>query len=107
MKFVQIGMDAEKNKEKAQKLIKQALEDSQNIFKPKVFRHSALKNFLKQTLTEINPDFSYSASSVDYFCELFLTFILDKSCFEYWKIKNNKQDFEGWPDALKMDYFLE
>jgi hypothetical protein len=45
--------------------------------------------------------------TVDYFNEIFLNYIFQKSCFEFWKIKNNKQDFEGWPDSLKLDHFLE
>lgn len=38
---------------------------------------------------------------------IFVKYLFDKTCFDYWSIKNNQQDYEGIPDALKMDLFME
>ena len=54
-------------------------------------------------MVEIDPQLSIAKNSVDYYCQLFQKFILEKDCFEFWKIKNDKVEYEGWPDALKMD----
>jgi hypothetical protein len=55
----------------------------------------------------MNPDLSLSGKSVDYFSETFIRFIFEKCSFDFWKVKNNYQDYDGWPEALKMDHFLE
>ena len=77
------------------------------VFKPRIFRHTSLKNFLTKTLAEMNPELSFSSKSIDYFAETFLRFIFDKAVFDYWRIKNNYQDYLGWPEPLKMDHFME
>jgi hypothetical protein len=33
--------------------------------------------------------------------------MLEKNCFEFWKIRNDKIEFEGWPESVKMDHFME
>lgn len=76
-------------------------------YNPKIFRHTALRNFLSKSLAELNPDLSLQGTTVDYYSEIFLKYLFDRTCFAYWKVKNNKIDFEGWPEALKMDHFLE
>ena len=55
----------------------------------------------------MNPEMSLSAKTIDYFAEVFVRYIFDKTCFDYWRVKNNQVDFQGWPEALKMDHFLE
>lgn len=66
-----------------------------------------MRNFLSKTLAEMNPDLSISAKTVEYFSQLFSQFIMDKAVFDYWQVKNNRVDFAGWPEAVKMDYFME
>ena len=68
---------------------------------------TALKNFLMKSMAEINPTLSMQGTSVHNFAEVFLRFLFERACFAYWKIKNNQEQFEGWPESLKMDYFLE
>lgn len=74
---------------------------------PRIFRHSALKNFLSHTITSLNPDLSLGSNTIDYYSEVFSRYIFDSACYEFWKIKNNHSDFKGWPEPLKMDHFVE
>ena len=83
------------------------MDTAEQVFKPRIFRHTALKNFLQKTLAELNPDLSVAGKSIDYYSETFVRFIFEKTVFDYWHVKNNHSDFRGWPDALKMDHFLE
>ena len=55
----------------------------------------------------MNPELSISAKTVDYFSQVFIQFILEKTTFNYWQLKNNLQDFRGWPEAIKLDHFME
>ena len=87
--------------------MQEALTQVEQVVKPRIFRHTALKNFLQKTLAEMNPDLSVAGKSIDYFAETFVRYIFEKTVFDYWQVKNNHQDFEGWPEALKMDHFLE
>lgn len=41
------------------------------------------------------------------FQNIFTKFILEKAAFEFWKVRNDHVEFEGWPEALKMDHFME
>ena len=63
------------------------LELSQN---PMLFRRSILKNFLSEILLEIDPQISITRNTQDYFVQIFTKFILEKDCFEYWKVKNDR-----------------
>jgi len=87
--------------------MQEALTQLEQVVKPRIFRHSALKNFLQKTMAEMNPDLSVAAKSIDYYAEMFVRYIFEKTVFDYWQVKNNRQDFEGWPEALKMVQFLE
>ena len=87
--------------------MREAMDTADQVFKPRIFRHTALKNFLQKTLAELNPDMSLAGKSIDYYSEIFVRFIFEKTVFDYWHVKNNHSDFRGWPDALKMDHFLE
>ncbi len=78
------------------------------IFRPRIFRHTALKNFLQKTLAELNPDLSIAAKSIDYYAETFVRYIFEKTVFDYWRVKNDcSGEFSGWPEPLKMDHFME
>ncbi len=77
------------------------------LYKPRIFRHTSLKNFLTKTLAEMNPELSFSSKAIEYFAEIFIRYIFDKAVFDYWSIKNNHLDFYGWPEAVKMDHFIE
>jgi hypothetical protein len=33
--------------------------------------------------------------------------IFEKAIYTYWRVKNNRVDYEGWPESLKKDVFLE
>lgn len=88
-------------------LMEAAIQDLEMTYQPRIFRHTALKNFLSTSLAQLNPDLSLAHTTVDYYSEIFLKYIFDRACFSFWKVKNDKVDFEGWPEALKMDHFLE
>lgn len=83
------------------------MQNLEMVFKPKIFRPTSLKNFLTKMLAEMNPDLSIQGNTLEYYSEIFVRYILDRAVFAYWKVKNNRVDFEGWPDALKLDHFLE
>jgi hypothetical protein len=87
--------------------LKGALYSVENVFKPRIFRHTSLRNFLSKTLAELNPDLSLSAKTIDYYSELFVRYLFEKTCFDNWHITRNQVDYVGWPDALKMDHFME
>ena len=87
--------------------MQEGVEELEMRVKPRVFRHTALKNFLTRTLAEMNPDLSIQGTTLEYYSEIFIRYIMEKAIFNFWKIKNNKVDFAGWPDALKLDHFLE
>jgi hypothetical protein len=47
----------------------------QNIeqqFRPKIFRYTAVRNFLTKLFAHTKPDFSISAKSIDYYQFLFV-----------------------------------
>ena len=50
---------------------------------------------------------SIAIRSNHYFTNVFANFVMEKVCFEYWKIKNDTVEYAGWPEALKMDQFVE
>ena len=83
------------------------MKNIQNDINPRIFRHNALKNFLIQTMAQQNHTLSLGSNTIDYYNEIFTKYIFDSTCFEFWKIKNNHEDFEGWPESLKMDHFME
>ena len=56
---------------------------------------------------ETSPQISVAKNTQDYFAQIFVKFLLEKNCFEYWKIKNDQVEFQGWPDAIKMDHWME
>lgn len=58
-------------------------------------------------ILEENPNMGIANKSNEYFSMAFSRFILDKVCFEYWKIKNDHETYEGMPDAIKLDMFIE
>jgi hypothetical protein len=74
-------------------MIEQAMDEIEMLYRPKLFRHTALKNFLARSLAELNPDLSLQANTIDYYSEIFLKYIFDKASFSYWKTKNNRIDF--------------
>ena len=39
-------------------MMQQAIYSTEQIYKPRIFRHTALKNFLAKSLAELNPDLS-------------------------------------------------
>ncbi|CDW79121.1 UNKNOWN [Stylonychia lemnae] len=88
-------------------MIENSIKNLESVYKPKIFRHTALKNFLAKALAEMNPDLSLQGTTIEYFSELFVRYIFEKASFEYWKVKNNQVDYQGWPDPLKMDVMFE
>ena len=55
----------------------------------------------------MNPELSLSSKTIEYFSEVFIRFIFEKCVFDYWSIRNNKQDYVDWTENLKMDNFIE
>ena len=53
-----------------------------------------------------NPKTSMTTNALDYFSLIFHKCILEKDSFEFWDVKNSDK-YEHWPDAVKMDHFLE
>ena len=58
-------------------------------------------------LAEQNPHLSMAGNTYDFYCEFFHQFVMPKVCFAFWDIMNNQEDFENWPEAAKMDFFIE
>ena len=59
-------------------------------------------------MAEQNPDISIAGNTYDFYWEIFVNFMLPKVCFTYWDINNNLSDeFKYWPEAVKMDHFIE
>lgn len=69
--------------------LKDALYGVEQSFKPRIFRHTALRNFMSKTLAQMNPDLSLSNKAIEYYAEVFTRFLFEKVCFEYWGVKNN------------------
>lgn len=88
-------------------MVNTTLKDVESLFKPRIFRRAALKRFIEAVLLDIDPRFSVSSNALEYFTQIFTKFILEKYCFEFWKIKNDQIEYEGWPEAVKMDHFIE
>ena len=65
-----------------------------------------MKRFLNKIMVEMDPQMSISSTTLEYYQQIFLKFLMEKNCFEYWKIKNN-QELQGMPNALKMDLFIK
>ena len=63
--------------------------------------------FLRKLIASMDPEIGLNKESIDYYTLIFNKFLLSKICYAYWVILNNKQDFEDWPEALKMDHFIE
>lgn len=74
-------------------MMSKAVEDLEFLYKPQIFRSTALKNFLSRSLAEMNPDLSLQGNTIEYYSELFTRYIFDRAVFAYWKIKNDKVDF--------------
>eukprot|EP00347_Sterkiella_histriomuscorum_P005960 403354605 len=89
------------------KLFADTILNIESTYKSTIFRHSALKNFLQITLAQLNPDLSLSGITIEYFNQMFMKFMFERGVFELWKIKRNCIDFQGWPEQLKMDLFIE
>lgn len=54
------------------------------VFQPRIFRHTALRNFLATSLAELNPDLSLAGPTIDYYTEIFLKYVFDRACFAFW-----------------------
>lgn len=85
--------EASDNEEIPEEEIDALLEDTIRNLKfranPRIFRHSALKNFLRSILNGLNPDLSVGTNTIDYYSEVFTKYIFDSTCYEFWKVKNN------------------
>jgi hypothetical protein len=72
----------------------------------KIFRNSALRRFLTTMLAETNPTLSIATNSLEYYHQVFCKFILARTCFAFWDVERNS-DYDHYPEALKMDKFIE
>ena len=73
-----------------------------------LFRPSALRRFLQTSLAEVNSKYSLSTVTLQYYSMALQQFLIPRIAFAHWDIQNDHSDqFEYWPDALKMDYFME
>ena len=51
---------------------------------------------------------SLAGPTSQYYANTFCDFIMPRICYSYFDIVNDKSDrFAYWPEALKMDHFLE
>ena len=51
---------------------------------------------------------SISLQCVDYYSEVFTEFLMPRICYSYFDIMNDHSTrYRYWPEALKMDYFME
>ena len=66
-----------------------------------------MKHFLTTIMSEINPNVMIGKPTAALFSEFFMKHIFEPTIYEYWKVKNNHMDFEGWPESLKMEVFME
>ena len=75
---------------------------------PMMFRPASLRRFMTKALAEINPYLSLSTTALEYYVEIFTSFLMPRACFSYWNVTNDQSSFmRKVPDALKMDLFLE
>ncbi len=58
-------------------------------------------------MAELNPVLSVSSISLEYYERIFSCYIMPRVCFSYWDIQNDQQEYENWPEALKMEMFLD
>ena len=72
-----------------------------------IFRSTPLKRFFTKTMAEINPVLSVSSITLDYYDRIFSRFIMPRVCFTFWDIQNDCETYEYWPEALKMEAFVE
>ena len=72
-----------------------------------IFRAQPLKRFFTKALAEINPVLSVQQTTLDYYDRIFSSFIMRRVCFSFWDINNDQVSYEHWPEALKMEKFLE
>ena len=73
-----------------------------------MFRSAALKKFLITSLAEINPQLSLASNTIDFYSHTFQAYLMPRVCYAYFDIVNDCSDkFKYWPEAVKMDYFLE
>lgn len=83
------------------------MDDLEQTANPRIFREAALRKFLGDALLEINPTLTIAKTTQLYFAQIFTEYLLEKNCFEFWKVRNDRVEFEGWPESLKMDHFME
>lgn len=91
----------------ATNLNSEAVKFIETHYKPSMFRKASLRRFLGDLLLEHGPQYSMASNAVDVFSQIFVKFLLEKDCFEFWKIRNDHEHFQDWPEADKMDYFME
>lgn len=74
---------------------------------PLLFKPESLRRFLTKLVAEVNPKLSTQGITHDYLSMLFTHFIFPRIVFVYWEVRNNHKDYENWPEAVKMDHFIE
>ncbi len=73
-----------------------------------IFRPNALRRFISTTLSELNPSYSLQGTTLEYYTMAFQNFIMPRICYAYFDIVNDcSEKFQYWPEALKMDMFME
>ena len=74
---------------------------------PSIFCGAPLKKFFTKILAEMNPVLSTSAITLDYYDRIFNSCIMSRVCYTFWDIKNDQENYQYWPEALKSEAFVE
>ena len=87
-------------------LVEQAINFIEMEHNSQIFRRAPFHRFITTMLAESNPMISISGNSLEYYHLIFSKFMMARTCFAFWDMKHNSK-YENWPDAVKMDKFIE
>ena len=88
-------------------LLNPSIQHVSQSLNPLIFKKAALKRFLEGILLELDPKITVGGNTCEYYALIFSKFILEKDCFEHWKVKNDHESFQNWPEIMKMDHFVK